>query len=275
MRQFYLINGSGNQYSLMDVEHWLYQPGNLGAKFSSKYEQIGGDFIRTNRVSKPDDIKGKLLFTGDDKYDDYFKFQKFIAVEPLTLVYVSNDTYKVSVDLKSIDKGEIEDGILKCDIRLKRLSRWYKEITILNTDIDRTGKNYDYTYNYTYTEFEKQTATIDSDSGYDSPTKITIFGPAVNPSWKHYLNGDVVETGKVTASIVQGRRIVIDCTKIPYSIKEYDQAGAVKRDLYQNSDFSTARFFNLSYGRNRITVEHEGTNDLGLAVEARVEYETV
>lgn len=275
MRQFYLINGSGNEYSLMDVEHWLYQPSNLGAKFSSKYEQIGGNFIRTNRVTRPDDIKGKILFTGKNKYDDYFEFQRFIAVEPLTLIYVSNDTYKVSVDLKSIDKSEIENGVLSCEIKLKRLSRWYKEITILNDVIDRTGKNYDYTYDYTYTEFERQTATIDSDSGYESPTKITIFGPAINPTWKHYLNGDVIETGKVTADIREGRRLVIDCTNVPYSIKEIDQAGDVKNDLYQFSDFETARFFELSYGRNRITVEHDGTNDLSFAVEARIEYETV
>lgn len=275
MREFYIINGKGNQYSLMDRGHWLYQPKNLGAKFSSKYEQIDSVFLRTQRIARPDDIKGKVLFTGEDKYDDYFDFVKFLSVEPLTLVYVSNDTYKVNVDLKSIDKSEIQNGILQCDIALKRTSRWYKQITINNTNADKAGKTYEHTYDYQYFEFEPQVAIINSDSGYESPTKITIFGPCVNPRWKQYLNGDVYAEGAITANIREGRRVVIDCTKLPYSIKEYDGSGEMKNDLYQFSDFNTSRFITLGYGKNRIAVEHEGTNTLDITVEARLEYETV
>lgn len=275
IRQFTLINGNGHEYSLMDVEHWLYQPKKLGAKFSSKYEQIDADFVRTNRITKPDDIKGKLLFTGSNAYKDYFDFMKFVAVEPLTLVYTTNDEYRATVDIKSIDKSEIEDGVLECDIALKRLSRWYKQVTIFNNHHAETGKIYSHTYDYTYAEYEPQTATIESDSGYNSPTKITIFGPVTNPTWKHYLNGDVVGTGHIDATILENKRVVIDCTSLPYSIREYDSEGTLKRDLYQYSDFDTIRFFNLAYGKNRITVEHDGTNVLNLAVEARIEYETV
>lgn len=275
MRQFYLVNGKGNEYSLMDIEHWLYKPDNLGAKFNSKYEQIDGSFIRTSRISKPDDIKGKVVFTGEDKYQDYHDFIKFIAVEPLTLIYVSNDTYRVPVDLKSIDKSEIEDGVLECDIKFKRVGRWYRQITILNDKGDTNGKTYDYKYDYRYSEYEPQVASIDSDSGYDSPIRLTIFGPCVNPKWKHYINGDIVATGSVEASIREGRRIVIDCTKVPYSIREMDGEGRVYRDLYQSSDFTTLRFFMLGFGANRVTVEHEGSNILDMAVEARLEYETV
>lgn len=275
MRQFYLINGSGNTYSLMDVEHWLYRPKKLGAKFNSKYEQIDANFVRTNRISKPDDISGKLLFTGKDKYDDYFDFMKFIAVEPLTLVYVSNAPYRCTVDLKSIDKSEIEDGILQCDLKFKRLSRWYKYITILNDTPEKTGKTYDYQYDYTYTEYEAETATIESDSGYDSPTKLTIFGPAINPRWQHYINNELIDGGSVNAEIRDGRRLVIDCTNIPYTIREYDNNGHMTNDLYKFSDFESKRFINLGFGKNRIAFEHDGTNKLNIAVEARIEYETV
>ncbi len=275
MRQFYLINGNGARYSLTDVEHWLYKPDNLGAKFSSKYTQLGGNFIRTSRITKPDDIKGTILFTGKNQYDDYTEFVKFLAVEPLTLVYITNDEYRVSVDVKSLDKGEIQNGILKCEIRFKRLSRWYKAVSIINQKPEGSGKLYNYRYSFKYVEYEPQTVTIESDSGYDCPTRITIFGPATNPNWKQYLNGDVVATGKVNASVREGRRIVIDCMTIPYSIKEFDNANNVKSDLYQYSDFTTQRFINLGFGKNRITVEHDGTNVLDLAVESRIEYETV
>lgn len=275
VRQFYLINGTGAEYSLMNVEHWLSDPKNLGAKFNSKYEQIGSTFVRTKRISKPDDIRGTILFT-KAQYQTYFDFMKFIAVEPLTLKYVSNATYLCDVDLKQIDKTEIQGGILSCDLRLKRLNRWYRLVTKLN-DAEQAGngKVYSFTYDYTYEENEPETVTIDSDSGYDSPTKITIFGPCTNPVWTQYLNNNIIATGKVNATIQTGRRIVIDSTKIPYSIKEVNNQGTVIRDLYQLSDFTTDRFFFLGYGRNRIVVEHDLQNKLSLAVEGRIEYETV
>ena len=275
MRQFYLENGSGNQYSLMDVSHWLYEPKKLGAKFNSKYEQVGSDFIRTERVTKPDDITGKVMFTSDH-YNAYYDFQKFLAVEPLTFIYVSNETHKVTVDLKEIEKGEIDkDGNLVCELKLKRISRWYKHITIYNDGNVNAGKKYTHTYPYTYTDMEPETAIVQSDSGYSSPTKLTIFGPAVNPIWTQYLNNNIVASGKVTASIRSGRKLVVDCTTHPYSIKEYDSNNRMTNDLYEASDFETARFLFCEFGKNRIVVNHEGTNVLKVALEARLEYETV
>lgn len=275
MRQFTLINGNGQRYSLNREEHFLNSPKNLGAKFASSYEQFDSDFIRTNRKPRPDDIRGNVIFT-QNPYEEYTAFIRFIAVEPLTLEYVTNDTYLVSVDLKEISKTEIEDGYLKCDLRLKRLSRWYRLVTFLNDDGEKNdGKTYDYTYPYRYTEFEPETITIDSDSGYDSPTRIVIHGPCINPHWTHYLDGQIIEEGRLNATIISGRRLEIDCINIPYSIMELSNDRAISNNMYEYSDFSTERFFHLKYGRNRITVEHEGPNKLTLAVEARIEYETV
>lgn len=274
MRQFTIINGNGERYSLNEPSHFLDKPQNLGAKFNSKYQQLDSTFIRTARIARPDDIKGEIVFTGD-YYGQYFRFIKSLAVEPLKLEYVSNGTYYADVDLKEIDKSEVSDGMLKCSIKFKRLSRWYRNETHLNDRTVESGKVYDYTFPYTYTADEPEVVTITSDSGYSSPTKITIFGPCTNPEWTHYLNGNIIETGKVTATVRTGRRLVIDCTKVPYSIKEIGSDGTIYNDLYQYSDFTKERFFHLQYGQNRIVVGHSGSNKLSLAVEAHIEYETV
>ena len=71
MRQFYLRNGNGAEYSLMDVEHWLNSPKGLGMKYKDKYSQVGTNFIRTKKVTNPKDIQGTLIFTGDKPYDKY------------------------------------------------------------------------------------------------------------------------------------------------------------------------------------------------------------
>lgn len=276
MREFYLINGKGNRYSLMDVNHWLHEPSNLGAKFNSKYEQIGANFIRTKRITAPDDISGTVMFTGGDLYAKYSEFIRFITIEPLTLVYVSSEEYQVSVDVVSVSKSEIDtDRTLKCEINLKRLSRWYKRHYSYNEGDMTGGKVYDYHYDYTYIDMEPETAIVQSDSGYESPTQISIYGPCQNPIWKHYLNNEVVGTGSVQADIIDGHRLVIDCTKIPYTVHELNIDGEVVEDLYSKTDFTEKRFFFLGYGKNRIVVDHDGTNKLKLAVEARIEYETV
>jgi len=275
MREFYLLNGKGNRYSLMDVKHWLHDPSNLGANFSSKYEQVGANFIRTKRIPSPDDPSGEILFTGENKYQDYSDFIRFVSIEPLTLIYVSSDEYRASVDLVSIDKSEIKEGTLACTINFKRLGRWYKRHYIYNEGDMTGGKVYDYNYDYTYIDMEPETAIVQSDSGYESPTQISIYGPCQNPIWKHYLNNEVVGTGSVQADIIDGHRLVIDCTKIPYTVHELNIDGEVVEDLYSKTDFTEKRFFFLGYGKNRIIVDHDGTNKLKLAVEARVEYETV
>lgn len=276
MREFYLINGKGNRYSLMDVNHWLHEPSNLGAKFNSKYEQIGANFVRTKRITAPDDITGTVMFTGGDLYAKYSEFVRFITIEPLTLVYVSSEEYQVSVDVVSVSKSEIDtDRTLKCEINLKRLSRWYKPINLYNNGDVSGGKVYDYSFDYHYTEDEPETAIVQSDSGYESPTKITIYGPIKNPYWMHYINGDLVTQGSVTCEITSDKKLVIDCTSIPYSIKECNIANNQVRDLYGFSNFEQKRFVFLGSGKNRIVVDHEGTNTLKLSVEARLEYETV
>ena len=68
---------------------------------------------------------------------------------------------------------------------------------------------------------------------------------------------------------------MIDDTTIPYSIKKLDSSNNLIADLYEYSDFTTKRFFFLQRGKNRIAIGHDGINDLELAVEARLEYESI
>ena len=93
--------------------------------------------------------------------------------------------------------------------------------------------------------------------------------------WRHYLNSKLVESGAYAGTIPAGHTLVIDSTTIPYSILEYDGAGRVVADRYPLCDFSTARFFMLQVGSNSISISHDGTNSIGLKVEAQLRYESV
>ena len=121
----------------------------------------------------------------------------------------------------------------------------------------------------------QNTLVIDSDSYEDSPCKITIFGPCLNPVWKHYVDNVLVETGRYEGSIMADHKLVVDATGIPYSITERGAADDIVADRYQLCDFTTERFFHLKYGSNRISVSHDGLNTVKMMVEGKISYETV
>lgn len=278
MRKFTLVNGNGARYSLMDTEHWLYEPDGLGLNFKSKYSQVGSNFIRTKVVSDPDDVTGKIMFTGEHQYANYKDFSAFIQIEPIKLLYDPHGIeYEAEVDIMSVDKSEIDadTGILQCKVKIKRMSRWRRVIIQRNDPTVAQGKIYTYSYPFTYGKDIVNNVTIESDTSFESPCKITIIGRCLNPVWRHYSNGDLISSGKVYTSLTDGQRLVIDDTKIPYSIKKIDASNNVIADLYEDSDFTTKRFFFLQRGSNRISIGHDGVDDLELAVEARLEYETI
>jgi len=278
MRQFYLRNGNGAEYSLMDVQHWLNSPKGLGLKFKNKYSQVGPSFIRTKVVSNPQNPTGTVIFTGNKLYDKYQEFVLFTQVEPLILVYNPNGTeYIANVSLEEIKKEEIDEktSTLQVDVSFKRLTRWRRIILQRNDAVIQRGKVYPFEYPYVYGKDIANNVTIESDTTEESPCKITIIGNCENPIWRQYVNGVLKHEGSVNVSVTGGQRIVIDTTTTPYSIKKYDSSNNLIADLYQLSDFSTDRFFFLEKGTNRFSIGHDGTNALELAVEAHLEYETV
>lgn len=277
MRQFYLKNGNGAVYSFMDKAHWLYEPKGLGLNLGDKYSQVGSNFIRTKPLTKPKEIEGTLVFTGENQYQDYHDFMSFAQIEPLVFIYNPYGTeFQVNVSLESIKKEEIDykTGFLMVELEFKRLTRW-RRVIIQRNDGLTEGKIYTYTYPYKYGSDVAQNVTIESDTAMESPCKITIIGTCENPVWRLYVNNELKLTGKLNASIASGQRVVIDTTQIPYSIKKYDNSNHFLADLYQDSDFSTDRFFFLEKGINRISIGHDGASTLELAVEAHLEYETV
>lgn len=108
-----------------------------------------------------------------------------------------------------------------------------------------------------------------------APVKLSIFGPSINPSWVHMVNDKLVATGKMNMTIPDGKKVVVDATRIPYSIKMMNRDNTDPEDVYQKSDFSTQRFVLLDKGSNTIRAVHETGEDIKIIVERRELYETV
>ncbi len=269
MRLFLLRNALGATWDLTDNESFFSDPKGLGGERKSNYIQIRNSFEKTESNLKQKTISGEIIFKG---YKEHFRFCAFIQHKPLVLEYTAADeTFMMQVDVEKLSKTELEAEGLRCNVSFKGITTWYRVMRLENLQ-SAEGKVYAYTYPYTYTNTSAGAVEFNVDSTEPSPVRMTVMGPCINPSWRHYVNGAQVATGAVIATIADGNKLIIDDTKIPYEIAEYTMSGALVRNLYQASDFSTKRFLQTDYGLNKISFTQEGNTSLKAAVEVQVEY---
>lgn len=279
VREIKLYDDNGQCYTLTTRSHFIHQIGGFGFQDQTYYQRIGSMFKPLTENILPDSPSGSIFFPEPNAYKKYYDFARFIRKTPLTLAYNPDGSteFRIDVRVQTLEKADkIEGGSgLNCAVTFYPLSTWYRVVDVINDGTIDGGKVYSFTYPYVYTNSVKQTVLIDSDTAMESPAKITIYGPVENPVWVHYVNNVQRATGTINATIPDGNKLVIDTTMIPYSIKEFTNAGVLVADRYKQADFSTDRFFFLEQGENQISVQHYGANTVMLGVEAHLSYETV
>lgn len=277
MRTFKLFDNDGNSYDVTTKNDlFFYSVDGLGMEETTEFQRIEDRFAILSKYTAQTKIKGTLRFWQPDAEQKYFEFAQFCQNTPIRMEY--NPKYGVfskSGIISKIERGDGTGNSLEITITFTAQTPWYKTITQYNDGIITGGKVYDYEYDYTYSSAVINSVTVDSDSYQSSPVKIIIFGPAVNPTWRHYLNNVLQTSGKLNGSVLANHKLVIDTTSIPYSIKQFDMLGNLISDMYQQSDFSTQRFVRFGRGRNTVTVSAENTTNLNVGVEAQIEYATV
>lgn len=280
MRTFELRNRLGESYTLMQSESgFFHSVSGLGYQDETEYRRIADVYRLIEEHRAQDEIKGKVIFRNPGAQKAYQAFVKFLQVKPLTLIYSPegiNDLFYRKGTVTEVNYSETD--YLQVSITFTCFTPPFKYLNLVTYAHDETitdGKIYDYEYNFTYRSAIANTVVFtDLDCAMDSPCKITISGPLTNPVWYHYLDGEKIAEGKVTANIPAGHKIVISTEDIPYSIKEYAGETLIA-DLYEQSDFSKERFFMLQNGTNTIVVSDDTSVETTVMVEAQVMYASV
>ena len=277
MRTFTLIDNDGRRYDVTTKDSiFFYAVEGLGFSHNSKFQRIEERYAILSNVINQGVVKGTIRFWQPGAEQAYFDFAQFCQNEPIIMEYIP---YRVAFRrnglITAITKSDGKGNSLEVQIEFSALTPWYKIIAQHNDGSAIGGKVYDYQYDYQYTVAVQNSITIDSDSYQSSPVKLIIYGPAANPSWRYYLNGNLQATGKINGTVLDDHVLIIDTTTIPYSIKQFDLQGNLVSDMYQQSDFSTSRFVRFGKGRNTVTVQAENTNKITVGVEAQIEYATV
>jgi len=275
MRTFTLINENGTEYNLTAKgTAFFYGIDGLGFDKKLDFQQVDERFLLTTAKIAQNSVKGSVQFFQPGAVNEYFEFAKFCQGKLRMKYNPGHGVYYRDGYVKTIGRNDGKD-IRIATIDFVCTSPWYKVISQFNNGAVSGGKTYDYEYDYEYTSATPGSIMIDSDTMQESPVKFTIFGPSTNPSWRHYVDGQLKTTGKINGSISVNHVLVIDTTVIPWSIKQFDSLGNLVADMYQNSDFSTERFIRLGNGRNVITVDDDGIDTLTIKAEAQIEYDTV
>lgn len=279
-RKFSLTNKTGATLDLNRKQAFLWQPAGLGWGVEAEYYDVGTSYITGNTKLTHPEPSGSMVFNG---YEEYKQFLQFVQVGGLVLGYKPlTDWYYLSCAV-IIEKGEIdhENNKLICPVTFTGLSQWYadREEYRKQDENPYNAKTYPYQYNtntpsgeagYTYMTTEGKTEI--HNGAIASPMKITINGLAVNPRYTLYQNGEIVAEGHILATIQAGRKLVINSRPEQMEIAEYSADGEYIANMYSNSDFTTARLFNLPAGDSEMYF----TDDGGALGECIVEvYENV
>lgn len=277
LRIFKLRNANGAELDLTNIGHLvLYDVGGLGYDTEPTMQRVGNHYAVLSDNLQQSEIEGYVQFYQPGAYKAFFDFAQFCQIKPLTLIYRTDaGTFYRDGLMRHVGKAEANGSVLMSDVVFMATTPYYRIVSQYNEGGGTSGKRYTYRYPYRYAQGASQSVTIESDSLRDCPTKIEIYGPAANPTWRHYLNNRLVATGAVNATIESGRKLIIDTTTIPYRIIQTDMADNFVSDLYQQSDFETKRFIRLREGYNLISVAQTGIGIIRIFVEARLEYATV
>lgn len=266
MRKFKLTNAHGETFDLMRRDALLWEPEGMGFAYDLEALPSGAVWIETKKNEAQPTVTGSMVFGGYAQADE---FRRFCRVGGLVLGYMPQDEWWYMECVPAVERGEIEYETRKliCPVTFTGLSSWYKSVKTYNASMtEETGGTYPYTYPYTYGSGALGTVEI-TNGEMDSYSRITIIGPVTNPQWALYQSGAQIASGKVTATISSGHRLVIDSNPAKMQISETDGTGTILQSLWDSSDFETERFIIVPPGLSTMLFTQSGTG----AVEASVE----
>ena len=263
MRQFSLRNSLGATISLQDRHGYaFFDEEGLGFDLETSFQRIEAQFRLIEEGLAQPQISGNLVISGLDAFAKYTAFLSFIRHTPLTLIYTSDQTIYLEGLITSLEKGDmINRRTLVCPLTFTGTSYWFDEVLVKEAagEMPESTKMYSYTYPYEYASGEIGEIDIPS-IALSSYFKLTIFGPTTNPKWQLYSGGTLVNSGKVTATIPSGDKLVVNTDPLEMEIAEYTTAGVLVTDRYPDSDFTTTRIFAIPPGDSTMIVSDDSVS---------------
>lgn len=268
VRQFRLINKTGAIYNMTRPDRLLYDPQGLGWGEEVTTQRLGMTYYTVDKNELQSMPAGEMVFR---TYRAYADFLSFCQVGGLVLCYKPVSTWYYLPVIITIDKSEIKPDTnhLVCPVRFTGLSYWRERIVAqTRTGGEETGgKIYPYVYPYIYGTGRRN--VFDFELVLPSYFTLTIFGPVTNPAYTISQDGETVNSGKINTTIEAGHKLVINTDPNEMEIAEYTSGGEYVANRYGDSDFTTARIFELPRGASRMTITSEDITPPTVVIEVK------
>lgn len=251
MRKLWLINDKGESYRFDYSSMTLISSiTGLGFQKENTYFDFDNIYKKIDESIPTQDIVFNLAFLKN--YAGYKGFLNFLEGSgELKLFYTSDDTKYCYVEVESLSKTEISGGTLTSELKLKRLSYWYKDvISEVTINVSKEGKIYPYAYPYKYSLSSKGTILLTNNGYAKAPLKITIKGNVSNPEVIVSKDGEEVSKLKIYYES-NDCTITVDAfpTRQEIAIKDGDDT----INAYEYQDFSCDNFIFLDRGTYELT----------------------
>lgn len=261
VRNFIIKNINGDTRDITQPGYLLWEPDGLGWGREVEVAEVGNTYIVTDERETRLAPSGTMLFKG---YEQYADFLDFIQIGGLSLGYKppNADAWQWLDCVAVLEKSEInhEYNRLLCPITFVSTSHWYivNEYRTKVLEMDDNGLFYTYPYPFYYEESALNVFEINN-GALPSYFRLRVFGHATNPVYSLLSNNEVLYSGMINYEITTGRNMLVDTRPNHVEISEYSNAGAMLKDLYGYSDYSTQRLFAIPPGTTTFVVETPDT----------------
>lgn len=276
-----LVNRIGEALSLTSDNTFFYDSSGYGVELSNTYRQAGRRFVLTSSKPKQAEISGKVYLKGGSSQERFLTFERFCQQAPLTLQYTpETTTFSRRVRVSKITKDATYHAHAQSiSVELVCETPWYQRVAVTTVaDTSKESWTWGITWGVTWGSSQTNTVVINSDTYLDSPCRLVINGATTSPTWSHYVDGVLVESGGFSAStaIAAGNSLVVDNTVDPYQMRIVKQGTeTLVRDVYQSRDFAKACFMTVRHGHNVIAVSDTAGTSLTISAEAYLYYDSV
>lgn len=302
MRYFKLENADREEISITTEEILFHDIEGLGFEEENDFRSVGPVWRLNKSTNNQLPVGGKLCFTefgSTTPYEKYESFRKFIIKPPLVLKYyphdISGKMYCKKVRISKLSKTELtKQGVLDCDIQFTPYTPWYEiqRYVVKPIPVDENagwiwdvGNAWDRpdsdltSPRYKFGAEARNVVSFNCDSNTKGFIRLTIFGPVVNPTWTHHVDGKVVELGGFDSSssmvLTENEKLIIDNTEGQYSLVIENLQTGVTRNVYSLRDFDKECFFTLEEGVNMFSVYSANEAAVTLELEGHIHYATV
>jgi len=253
MRKIYIVDETGATFEFNhQTKTLLVNLSGLGIERDNSYLSFENVYKLAKREYPIGSISGTLIFK--ERYDGYTKFLNYIkkSKSPLRLYYQADGLKYAYVELRSLGKTEINQGVLQCEVVFDKLSMWLRRLTqTIEVTANSLDKIYPYTYPFSYSISFTGEIDVVNAGCVRAPIRVEIIGKTKNPKVEILKNDKVISTLRLVLETNDVTDIIVvdaEVTKQEMTLIE----GNKTTDIYDLQDFNYDNFLFLELGNYQI-----------------------